>query len=48
MITAFAGIGYAVRRLTGKTPPDPSAVNPSQPQRTVEKMEQAAGEPVRP
>ena len=47
MITAVAGIGYVVRRVMGRTP-DPSSVNPAQPQRKVEQMERAAGEPVRP
>ena len=48
MMTAVAGIGYVVRRAMGKTPPDTSSVNLSQPQRKVEEMERAAGEPVRP
>ena len=48
MIIGVAGVGYAVRRAMGKTPPDVTSVNPSQPQRKVEEMERAAGEPVRP
>ena len=48
MITVVAGIGYLVRRAMGKTTPDVSSLNAAQPQRKIEEMERAAGEPVRP
>jgi hypothetical protein len=47
MFIAAATIGYVVRRVRGAKP-DPSSVSLDQPQRTVESMERATGEPVRP
>ena len=42
-----AAVGYVIRRVMGKNP-EPARVSMDHPERTVERMERAAGEPVRP
>ena len=44
---AAAAVGFVVRRIR-RSDPDPTSLSLDEPEQTVEKMERAAGEPVRP
>ncbi len=45
---ALGGVAFAVRKLAASRKPDATEVDLRQPQKTVEKVEAAVGEPVRP
>jgi hypothetical protein len=47
LFVAVATVGFLVRRIR-RRPPDPGSLSLDEPQETVEEMERAAGEPVRP
>lgn len=46
-LAAIGGIGWGLRKLM-RRPPNAAEVDLRQPQKTVENMEKATGEPVRP